>query len=401
MQRAAGRSPAAQFCIHYRNLVPHVVDRYEKRVYTYIEQIFLFTADLREDTVMPEYFGKTYDKKDLLHYVGRMDSLAGVRSTMITEGFADGIRAKEVNAGLLKYTVMESRGMDILDMTYRGIPLNFLSKSGPKQRAHMDTRQPEFLRSITGGMLYTCGLTNVGNYYRDETGDDYFHGSMRMTPAENVCATAKWEDGEYVLRVSGEMRQGGLFRENMVLRREIISKFGGKTLEIRNEVENEGDFAMPMMIMLHVNLGFPILGGDMRLVIPSKRVVPMDERAEQDIDNWSIVTEPIVGETEQVFIHEMPDDLTEVHACGFSPSMNLGLGVKFRRDQFDKMLEWKSMGAGDYVCGIQPTNCYAAGRQYEIDHGTLPMIEAGEKKHFDITLEILEGEDEYRRFIEK
>ena len=37
MQRAAGRSPAAQFCIHYRNLVPHVVDRYEKRVYTYIE----------------------------------------------------------------------------------------------------------------------------------------------------------------------------------------------------------------------------------------------------------------------------------------------------------------------------------------------------------------------------
>ena len=80
--------------------------------------------------------------------------------------------------------------------------------------------------------------------------------------------------------------------------------------------------------------------------------------------------------------------------------MNLGLGVKFRRDQFDKMLEWKSMGAGDYVCGIQPTNCYAAGRQYEIDHGTLPMIEAGEKKHFDITLEILEGEDEYRRFIE-
>ena len=64
-----------------------------------------------------------------------MDSLAGVRSTMITEGFADGIRAKEVNSGLLKYTVMESRGMDILDMTYRGIPLNFLSKSGPKQRA--------------------------------------------------------------------------------------------------------------------------------------------------------------------------------------------------------------------------------------------------------------------------
>ena len=58
MQRAAGRSPAAQFCIHYRNLVPRVVDRYEKRVYTYIEQIFLFTADLREDTVMPEYFGK-------------------------------------------------------------------------------------------------------------------------------------------------------------------------------------------------------------------------------------------------------------------------------------------------------------------------------------------------------
>lgn len=62
MQRAAGRSPAAQFCILDRNLVPRVVDRCEKRVYTYIERIFWFTTDLRGDTVMPEYFGKNYDK---------------------------------------------------------------------------------------------------------------------------------------------------------------------------------------------------------------------------------------------------------------------------------------------------------------------------------------------------
>ena len=51
------------------------------------------------------------------------------------------------------------------------------------------------------------------------------------------------------------------------------------------------------------------------------------------------------------------------------------------------------MGSGDYVLGMQPTNCFASGTAYELKvNGKLPMIKPGEKKNFDLEVIVLDGE---------
>ncbi len=83
---------------------------------------------------------------------------------------------------------------------------------GPVNAAIADNNGKNFLRAISGGMLYTCGFSNVGNHYaNEEEGDSIFHGRLRYIPADNVSAFERWEGDEYVVGVCGEMRDNGLF----------------------------------------------------------------------------------------------------------------------------------------------------------------------------------------------
>lgn len=78
-----------------------------------------------------ELYGNTYTKRELLAYAGNTTQLFGVTRKCFTEGNGDGARVFELRTGSgLECTVLESRCMDIYSMSYKGIPLNFLSKNG-------------------------------------------------------------------------------------------------------------------------------------------------------------------------------------------------------------------------------------------------------------------------------
>ena len=342
------------------------------------------------------------NKANLIRHIGNMEQLASVRSYTVDQGPMKGIKMHHLDGGPLTLTVMESRGMDILDMRYKGTPLNFLSKCGAMAREHVDPVGMNFLRGISGGMLYTCGLNNVGNEVETEQGIDYFHGRLRLLPADKVSVEQDWDERGYRLAVSGRMRQAGLFRENMVLKRTVETYMGERTVMIRNTVINEGIREEPLMIMFHVNVGFPVLSGNAELFIPTKRVYPMSERAKELPEAWSALTEPSDEETETVYVHEMLSDSAGMtHACVYNPVIKLGLGVSFRTDTLPKLLEWRSMGSTDYVLGLQPTNCFAAGRTFEEQNGALVRIAAGESKDFDVQLTVLDGDRDRDMFAEK
>ena len=43
-------------------------------------------------------------------------------------------------------------------------------------------------------------------------------------------------------------------------------------------------------------------------------------------------------------------------------------------DSLPILAHWRSMASGDYVCGLEPTNCYIMGRKAERENGTLPVL---------------------------
>jgi hypothetical protein len=149
-------------------------------------------------------------------------------------------------------------------------------------------------------------------------------------------------------------------------------------------------------------VGYPILDENAILMIPSKKVYPMNGEANKVPDDWDKLTGPIDGKEEAVYVHDMYCDAQGMtYAMAYNPKLQMGLGVSCKVSGLPKLLEWKSMGSTDYVLGLQPTNCFAAGRDYEISQETLKSLKPQQSEDFDVTLTVIDGEEDYLAFKQK
>lgn len=349
------------------------------------------------------YQGKKYSKQDLLRRVGNIEQIAYVKKLIIDSGKAESIKIFEINnGGGLEFSVMESKCFDILDMKYKGINLRFLSKPGLVSVQHADLNGANYTRSIAGGFMYTCGLSNVGASYADGTAEHYTHGRLRFLPAEQVSAEAKWEGDDYSIALKGHIRDAGLFRDNIVVRREIKTMFGGKTISLVDEIENEGFERQPYMIMYHVNLGFPLLDEGLQFLVPQYEIYPIHENSRRELEGWDKISGPIDGYIETAYIHKiLMDEHGFVYYGVYNHKLELGLYIKNNAVELPHVLQWKSMMSGDYAFGMMPTNNYIMGREKEIELNNLKYIEPFEIKKNTIEFGIIEGEEGLREFDEK
>ncbi len=340
--------------------------------------------------------------QDRLRYLGNLKQLCGVNRVTYSEGKADGIRAYELyNAAGLSFTCMDSRCMDIYRLSYRGVNLPFLSKPGLCGPAHTDLHGINFLRSIGGGLVYTCGLTNAGSAFQspEEGIDDIFHGRLRFTPAENTGSFTRWENDDYVIGVHGEMRDTSLFKENLVLARTVSTSIDSKSIQLSDTVENQGFETQDLMLTYHVNLGHPLVREGCEVCIPSAGVTPMNAAAEKGLDEWSRISGPIDGYDENVFVHKLfKNSQGKVIAGLYNPRLELGVQLTFDHATMEYMVEWKCMKSGDYVVGMFPSNNHAAGRGYERAKGNLKRIAPFERIQTGFTLTVLDGQADYEAF---
>ena len=232
------------------------------------------------------------DRQELLRRVGSVQQLACIRPMTYTEGRCAGLRAYEVKNGPLEYKVLADKCLDVGELSYRGINFSFLSKPGLQGRNHYDTRGQEALRSIMGGMFFTAGLENICAPCTVDGTEYPMHGRIRTTPAEHLSAGAAWEGEDYVLRISGEMREGELFGENLVLRRSLETVLGQKSLTLTDEIENQGFRDEPLMLLYHINIGYPLLDEGTRLLAPTRSVTPRDQAASGHEDRWNLMDPP-------------------------------------------------------------------------------------------------------------
>ena len=344
-----------------------------------------------------------HDQKDILRKVGNLRQLCGVRRMTIGEGKADGQRVYQVyNAQGLEMTLVESRCLDIYDFRYKGVNIPFMSKPGLVGAAHADLHGMNFLRSIGAGMMYTCGLSNAGAPFSDNNGDHIFHGRLRFIPAENPSSFEKWENGTCIIGVQGEMRDAALFKDNLVLKRTVTTTLYGKSVTVKDTVENQGFEPQDLMLMYHLNTGYPLLDEGAEVFIPTAEIIPMNVAAKAGIESWSEITVPIDGYEENVFIHKLKhDEDNRVWAGLYNEHLQLGISISFDAGMLENMLQWKSMKSGDYVMGLQPANCYANGKGYEIENGSLKKIKPFEKKEFELHIGILDGKPDKEEFLDK
>ncbi len=333
------------------------------------------------------------DRETLLKYCGSLQQVASVRRIAYGEGRAKGMKAVQVKNGPLQFTCMEDKCLDISELSYKGIQLSFLSKPGLNGRNPFDTHGVEAQRSIMGGLFFTCGLENICAPYTDGAGKEYpMHGRIRTTPAEHVSSDAYWDNGQYILSVSGEMREAELFGENLVLRRKIESIYGKNEIRITDEITNESFRREVLMLMYHCNLGYPFLNEKCRLILPTVKVIPRDPQSKRHVAEYAVMDPPKKNEPESVFIHELAaDDRGNTFAAVVNDELRMAVKISFNKNQFPYFMQWKSTAQGDYVMGLEPSNSSVYGRGYHERNGNLHYIEAQATEKKELCFSVVEG----------
>jgi hypothetical protein len=347
---------------------------------------------------MVQLFGQEFTRSDLLQRIGDISQIAGVRIMRLEDGSEEGVRLIEVRTGTgFRYNVLPSRGMDISFAEYKGIPLSWRSCTRDVSPAFYEPAGDGWHRIFYGGMVITCGLTNVGAPCVDQGEELGRHGRISATPAESVYADGQWEGDEYHLIVQGRMREAAFWGEHLAMTRRIHSRLGASWLRIEDEVENRGFRASPLMFLYHVNIGFPLISKESTVLIPSKKAMAMDPSV--NAGGFSELHDPMPDALSQVFYHDTasdPDGIVTVALI--NEKLPLGLYIRYRKDQLKNLVQWKMLGQGDYVLGIEPANCHVEGRAEERARGTLEFIAPGEKRQFHLELGILDSEAEFREW---
>jgi len=350
---------------------------------------------------MATVFGQDYPRAALEKRIGHITQIAGVRMMELCDGVEAGVRIAEVRTGSgLRFQVSLDRGMDISVAEYKGTPLAWRSPAGDVHPKYYDSRETGWTRSFAGGLMTGCGMSHVGAPCVDEGEELGMHGRLSHIPAHGVRASSEWIGDGCVFRVEGFVREYATFKENLLLHRVIEADLGSSVITLRDVVVNDADHRLPLMMLYHINLGWPLVDQGAELLLNARSTEPRDEEAEKELQQARVFSEPVPGYNEQVFWHELHSDRNGfATALLMNRKLQRGVFVRYRQHELPKFVEWKMMGEKTYVVGLEPANCLTHGRAKERARKTLQFLNPGDRREFLVQIGVLEGESELKSFV--
>ncbi len=304
-------------------------------------------------------------KQELLKRIGSVEQIGGVRDFTFNDGKAKGVRAIEVNTGKIRFTILPDRCMDIAQAEFEGTSFSWISKTGITSPYYYDKDGTNWLRGFYGGLITTCGLKNVGGPH----GDQGLHGRVANIPASKVSVFADWVGDEYVMKISGEMRECVVFGLNLVFKRTITTKLFSSSFEVEDTIVNEGFAEEGVALCYHCNFGYPLVTEGAKMIN-----LPADV---------ADISAPIHGKEEEC-IHVHFD--TDIQTVGIENDEMVAY-ITYHRDTLPGFLIWKMMGESEYVVGLEPRTINGPAGKNENDNWLVklaPMQEYTTKLKFEI-----------------
>jgi hypothetical protein len=332
-------------------------------------------------------------RRELLRRIGRLEQIAGIEPFIFDDGPARGVRALRFRTGGgLSFDVLPDRGMDLGFAEFEGTPLAWLSPNGVVAPSFYEPAGEGWLRSFPGGLLVTCGLRNVG-FPSERAGEELgLHGRASHIPASRVSYDALWDGEGGVIETTGQIRETSVFGPNLVLRRRISARIGEARVMIEDEVENEGYEPEPLMVLYHINLGWPLLDETSHLVGPGRtgeRPEPRNDVARDGLASWDRFATPTPGFEEQVLYHRPTggaDGMAEARLE--NPALGLAFSVRFYPEELPEFVQWTMTGEGTYVLGLEPATCRVEGAAAEEAASRAVVLEPGEIRLHRLEIEV-------------
>lgn len=302
---------------------------------------------------------------------------------MLTQGFSRGVNAIDVRTGGgLEYTVLPDRGLDISLASFRGANLAYLTPKGEINPAFFEESKKGWIRMFFGGLLTTCGFENVGTDCED--GRQYFgqHGRQNIVPAKNVCDFSS-DNGD--IRITGELEDSVCFGAKIRSKRTITSKYGENWIRITDEFENYGIREEPLLLLYHINFGYPLLNEYTRVLVDAKKTEAYNDYSMQDMTNLFGFSKPDPDAREKNYFHILEDQAGYGRTEIGNPN-GPTVYIRQKTDGLPYLNHWKLENPVDYVLALEPSNVRCMGRRALREAGEVPFIRAGEKKVFEVEI---------------
>ena len=313
-------------------------------------------------------------------YIGNLAQTFQVKQYELTDGKAKGVKAIDVkNRAGLSVTVVPDKGLDIYQISYKGQNMNYIAPSGIVSSEYFDSRGIEWLHSSFLGFLSTGGLNSIGSPNEDSGKEYGLHGRLHNTPAEQLAVEIKNETTDPSVRIKGVVNDCVIFGTKLRMTREFNIKYDSCEIEMTDTVENLGFETVPFMILYHYNFGYPLLCENSELIIESLEVTPRNPHSAMAKESWKEVIAPVVGFEEMCYYHKIKANGNKAVVGVKNKNLGIKATIEYDNSVLDQFVQWKMMGTGDYVVGLEPCNATIEGRDHARQNGTLKSIAAGEK----------------------
>ena len=330
--------------------------------------------------------------KNAAPYIGDLNQLITLQDAKLLDGAGDGVRMMQVeNGGNLSVTVLPGRGMDLYQVRYKGKNMNYLAPCGIRNAAHYDPREYNFLRNFYAGQLTTVGLQNLGipkEAYGEPMG---LHGRIANIPAENVSYERTEKAGVPGLLLKGTMREARIFGENLRLTRELKFSYEDDSIELHDTVENLAFGNRQFVLAYHLNYGYPLLTEETRILIDTEEIISRTDEAEKHADSWQQVEKPGYPYPERCYLHKVKQDRNgKCCYTVFNEKEKIGVRVEYSGKELPYFCEWKMMGKGEYVLGMEPMNAFIDGPAVGEKGCTGPVLKPGKKAEYHLKLSYID-----------
>ena len=130
-----------------------------------------------------------------------------------------------------------------------------------------------------------------------------------------------------------------------------------------------------------MNFGYPFLSEETQLIIDPLNTVPRDSDALEGMSEFRSFIKPEQDFREQVFFHTMKGNLNgDTNLTMKNKKVGIAVNISTNINQLPYIAEWKMMGWGEYVLGIEPSNVLVHSRKTLRENNTLPFLQPGESK---------------------
>lgn len=267
--------------------------------------------------------------------LGNFAQVCEVKRLTYNSGIEKGLNILEISNGLLNFTLLEDRCLDIGQLFHKGTNISFITKNG------FYSPKAAFVNAFCGGMLYTCGLDSLSMRDGHE-----MHGRIHNVPAkiESIRCDEKIE-------VIALIKDTALFGQNLELRRKIETEYNTDKITITDTLKNAGYKESGYALLYHINIGYPMLDSITKIKADIIKTEGSTEWAEKNKPLCLSMEEPVDNAMEQVFYHTLKEGKVEI----INEKINKTLTIFYDNKVLPFLAEWKSIASGDYALAIEPS----------------------------------------------